>query len=100
MSKFTQQEGFKKVAHAIRNSEVQAKTNVFSQLTLPSNSLVLTSHLSNICLELRSSWLSGGSAENIEEKKKIDRRKSLKSEEKEKRRIRGKLNTNKLHLWF
>ena len=72
----------------------------FSQLTLPSNSLVLTSYLSNIYLESWSSWLWGGSAENIEEKKKTDRRKTLKSEEKEKRRIQRKLNNDKIHLWF
>ena len=36
----------------------------------------------------------GKSAENIEEKKKTDRRKKLKSYEKEKRRIRGQANSN------
>ena len=40
----------------------------------------------------------GWSAEKIEGKKKTDRRKTLKSEEKEKRRIRGKSNNNDIHL--
>ena len=42
----------------------------------------------------------GRSAENIEKTKKKDRRERLKSEEKEKRRIRGKLNNNNIHPWF
>ena len=42
----------------------------------------------------------GWSTESIEGKKKTDRRKTLKSEEKEKRRIRGKSNNNNIHLWF
>ena len=42
----------------------------------------------------------GRSTENIAEKKKTDRRKTLKSEEKEKRRIRGKSNDNNIRLWF
>ena len=42
----------------------------------------------------------GRSAENIEEKKKTDRRKALKSEEKEKRRIREKSKSNNIHLWY
>ena len=36
----------------------------------------------------------------IKEKKKTDRRKTLKSEEKEKRRIRGKSNNHNTNLWF
>ena len=39
-------------------------------------------------------------AENIEEKIKIDRRNALINEDKEKRRIQGKLNNNNEHLWF
>ena len=39
-------------------------------------------------------------AENIEEKRKTDRRKTLKSEEREKRRIQGKSNNNNMHVWF
>ena len=39
-------------------------------------------------------------AENIEEKIKTDRRKTLKNEDKEKRRIQGKSNNNNKHLWF
>ena len=39
-------------------------------------------------------------AENIEVKKKTDRRKTLKSEEKEKRRIRAMSNNNNINLWF
>ena len=42
----------------------------------------------------------GKSAENIEEKKKTDRRKTLKSDEKQNRRIRGKSNNNDIHIWF
>ena len=42
----------------------------------------------------------GRSAENTEEKKRTDRRKKLKSEGKEKRRIRGKSNNNNINLWF
>ena len=42
----------------------------------------------------------GTDAENIEKKKKTDRRKTLKNEEKEKLRIQGKSNNNKKHLWF
>ena len=41
------------------------------------------------------------SPENIKEKKKIDRRITLKSEENEKGRIRGKSNNNNIYLhWF
>ena len=40
----------------------------------------------------------GWSAENIKEKKKTDKKKTWKSEEKEKRRIRGKSNNNKKHV--
>ena len=100
----------------------QAKINVFfSKLTLFTNNLVLKSYLSGIYLESWFSWLwSHGflgygvmvflimeswfswlwSAQNIEEKKKTGRRKSSKSEEKEKRKIRGKSNSNNMHLWF
>ena len=42
----------------------------------------------------------GWSAENIKEKQKMDRRKILKSDEKEKRRVQGKSNNNNIHLWF
>ena len=42
----------------------------------------------------------GRSAENTEEKKKTGRTKKLKSEGKEKRRMRGKSNNNNKHLWF
>ena len=42
----------------------------------------------------------GWSAENVEEKKKTDKSKSLKREEKEKRLIGGKSNNNNRHLWF
>ena len=63
LSQFTQQGGFKKVADAVRNSELfriwsssfnvqgydaHAKINAFSQLTLHSSNLVLTSYLSGI----------------------------------------------------
>ena len=42
----------------------------------------------------------GRGAENIEEKIKTDRRKTLINEDKEKRRIQGKLNNNNENLWF
>ena len=42
----------------------------------------------------------GRGAENIEEKIKTDRRKTLINEDKEKRRIQGKSNNNNEHLWF
>ena len=42
----------------------------------------------------------GRSVKNVEGKEKIDRRKTLKSEEKEKRRIWGKSNNKNEHLWF
>ena len=44
--------------------------------------------------------LMGRSAESTAEKKKIDRRETLKSEEKRKRRIQGKSNKNNIPLWF
>ena len=40
----------------------------------------------------------GKSAENIGEKKKRDKRKTLKSGEEEKRRIRGKSNNSNIHF--
>ena len=40
----------------------------------------------------------GWSAENIQKKKKTGRRKTLKIEEEENRRIRGKLNNNNVHF--
>ena len=42
----------------------------------------------------------GKSAENIGEKKKRDKRKTLKSGEEEKPRIRGKSNNSNIHLWL
>ena len=42
----------------------------------------------------------GRGAENIEEKIKTDRRKLLINEDKENRRIHGKLNNNNQHLSF
>ena len=42
----------------------------------------------------------GTDAENIEKKKKIDRRKAFKNEKKEKRTVQGKLNNNDKHLWL
>ena len=46
-------------------------------------------------------FVMGRSPENIKEKKRTDRRKTLKSEEKAKRRVRGKSNNNNIHLyWF
>ena len=38
-------------------------------------------------------------AENVEKMKKIDKRKTLKIDDKEKLRVQGKSNKNK-HLWF
>ena len=45
-------------------------------------------------------FIMGRTAENIEEKEKTDRRKTLKSEKEEKRRIQGKSYNNNIHLWF
>ena len=42
----------------------------------------------------------GKSAENIGEKKKRDKRKTLKSGEEEKPRIRGKSNNSNIHIWL
>ena len=42
----------------------------------------------------------GRGAENIEGKIKTDGRKTLINEDKEKRRIQGKLNNNNENLWF
>ena len=42
----------------------------------------------------------GKGVENIEEKIKIQRRKTLINEDKEKRRIQGKSDNNNEHLWF
>ena len=79
--------------HAVRNSEKfricpkaltykttmhRLKSMFFSQLTLLSNNLVLTSYLSGIHI-IMVFMVMGKSAENIEEKKKTDRRKKLKS---------------------
>ena len=66
----------------------------FSQLTLLSNTLVLTSYLSGIYLESWFSWLWGG-LQKISKK----RRKQT-EEEKENRRMRGKSNNNNIHLSF
>ena len=54
------------------------KSMFFSQLTLLSNNLVLTSYLSGIHI-IMVFMVMGKSAENIEEKKKTDRSKKLKS---------------------
>ena len=56
----------------------------FSKLTLLSNNLVLMSYLSDIYLELMVFLVMERITENIEEKKKTNKRKTLKSEEKEK----------------
>ena len=42
----------------------------------------------------------GRGAENIEEKNKTDRKKTLKNEDKVKRRMQGKSNNNNKHIWF
>ena len=57
------------------------KSMFFSQLTLLSYSLVLTSYLDGTNLESWFSWslVMDWGAENIEEKKKTDRRKALNS---------------------
>ena len=74
------------------------KAIFFSQLTLLPNDLVLMSYLIGILLRVMVFLFMGRSAKNIEEKKKTGRRKTLKSKEKEKRRIRGKSNINNIHL--
>ena len=72
------------------------------QLTLLSNNLVLTPYLSGTgyILKIMVFLVMGLSAENIDEKKKTDREKTLKNEEKEKGRIRRKSNIKNIHLWF
>ena len=67
----------------------------FSQWTLLFNNLA---YLGGVLLRIMGFLVMARSAENIEEKKKTDRRKTLKSEEKEKRRIRGESNSNNIHL--
>ena len=42
----------------------------------------------------------GRGAENTEKMKKTDRRKTLRNEQKKKRRIQGKSHDNNKHLWF
>ena len=42
----------------------------------------------------------GRGTENIEEKIKIDRRKTLINEDKKTRKIQGKSNNNNVHPWF
>ena len=65
------------------------------------NNVLLTSYLSGILLRIKVFLVMGRNPENIKEKRETDRRKSLKSEEKEKRRIPGKPNDNNIHLyWF
>ena len=59
------------------------KSMFFSKLTLLSNNLLLTSYLSGIYLESWVFLVMRWSVENIQEKKKTERRKRLKSEEKE-----------------
>ena len=44
--------------------------------------------------------IKGRSAEDIEKIKRTDRTKTLKNEQKEKRRMLGKSNNNNKHLWF
>ena len=59
------------------------KSMFFSKLTLLSNNLLLTSYLSGIYLESWVFLVMRWSVENIQEKKKTERRKRLKNEEKE-----------------
>ena len=64
------------------------KQMFFSQLTLLSNNLIVTSYSRGILLRIMVFLLMGRSTENIEEKNKTDnRREILQSDEKEKRRI-------------
>ena len=70
----------------IQGYDAQAKT-IFSQSTLLFNNLVLRSYLSDVLLRIKVFLVMRRSSENIKEKKKTDRRKTLKSEEKEKRII-------------
>ena len=69
-----------------RGTMLRLKSMFFSQLTLLSNSLILMSYLGGIYLQSCFTWLWGRSAENIEEKKKTDRRKTLKSEDRKKKK--------------
>ena len=81
----------------VSDYDAQAKINVFSQLTLLSNNLVLTPYLSGIYLKSWFSWLWGGVQKTSKKRRKQTEK--MKSEDKEKRRIRGKSNNN-MHLWF
>ena len=63
-------------------------------------SLIIYVIFESYLLRIMALLVIGWSAENIEEKKKRDRIKTLTSEEKEKRRIRGKSNNSNIHLWF
>ena len=74
------------------------KPMFFFQLTLPSNTLVLTLYLSGV--RIMVVLVMDRTAENIEEMKKTKRRKRLKSEEELKLRIRVKSNNSNIHLWF
>ena len=70
------------------------------QLTLLSNNLELLSYLYGILLRVMVFFVTWWKAENIKEQKKTDRRKTLKNEGKEKRKIRGNSNNKSAHLWF
>ena len=56
------------------------------------------SHLSGILLRINVFLVMGRGPEKFKEKKKTERRKTLKSEEKKKPRIRGKSNNSNIHM--
>ena len=89
--------GYSPKSFNLKGYDAQAK--IFYQFTLLSNNHVLISYLSGIYLESWFSWLGRG-LQKTWEKKKTDRRKTLKNEEKEKWKIQGKSNNNNKHLWF
>ena len=89
------------VQKALMYNATMYRLKFFSQSTLLFNNLVLTSYLSGVLLRIMVFLVMGMSPENIKEKKETDRRKTLKSEEKEKRRTWRESNNNDIHLyWF
>ena len=54
----------------VKGYDVQAKINVFSQLTLLSNNLLLTSYLSGIYLESWFCWSWGGVQKTLKKRRK------------------------------
>ena len=97
VNKFPKQRGFKNVAHTVSNYKMfrirskrfnlkgydaQAKTNVFCQLILPCNNLVLTSYLSGFYLESWFSWWWVGVQKTLKKRRKVTEEKQWKAKRK------------------